>query len=154
MNIFNRVFDVSYMYLQDTVLELEFQGVKKQFTMLQVQNPFCFLARAFRVFFLATVVCYCKLYFILVCMFAELACTFTKACRIKACCWYPSTYWAGRLNVYSVESYFFWMCWFWRIYFCVSVFLMPFSPLFLVALVPFLEHLVVEKQLLVKLFQR
>jgi len=32
-----------FYYLQDTVLELEFQGVKKKFTMLQVCGHFFFL---------------------------------------------------------------------------------------------------------------
>lgn len=48
------------MHLQDTVLELEFQGVKKKFTMLQVCIV-CSVGCAFRVFIHFH---HCKLYFI------------------------------------------------------------------------------------------
>lgn len=90
-----------------------------------------------------------------------MACSHTKTCGNKTCCWHTSLDWPG---IYKNKTYshpivssawrLFSLSFYLVVYLGTSVFLMPFSHPFLEALVLYLELLVVGKLLLVRHFPR
>ena len=83
-------------FMQDTVLELEFQGIKKKFTMLQVKKANCLVQKIkFRKDWSIRLIC-------LIHFLADMACAFTKACCVEACCRYTSSDRAG-LSISCLE---------------------------------------------------